>query len=405
MSKLEETLREARLVALSRRGQPYTATALYACKMLLIEAEVADALGIPVAAITENGVILWNKREVENLADKPEPLGAICLHEVWHLLRAHEERVGSRDRKLFNLAADLEINDDLIQVSIAKSISSSLVTPQTFRLDPGKTAEEYYDQLKKQQIKLPVNIAYSPIPTSSLPEELRREVGAKGLNEGKKQAVAKAVAQEIASRPAGTVPLGLRRWAKRILQPRVPWTKILRDTLATGTGWGYQDFTFRRPSKRSEDILLPSLRQGRVEVGFVIDTSGSIQEHELEQAVTEVLRIIDELGLEPIVIACDASAYAISLKALRRGELEGGGGTDMREGLEELNRRARKRGVRLQAVVLTDGYTPYPSAKEVRNWVHLTRVAWVIWAPAGEGEPPLPPKGTGQVIKIELEEV
>ncbi|MBM6672196.1 hypothetical protein H6B14_15810, partial [Phocaeicola coprophilus] len=43
-----------------------------------------------------------------------EPMvGGILIHEINHLIRRHFERVGTRNPLLWNVAGDLEINDDL----------------------------------------------------------------------------------------------------------------------------------------------------------------------------------------------------------------------------------------------------------------------------------------------------
>jgi predicted metal-dependent peptidase len=95
---------------------------------------------------------------------------------------------------------------------------------------------------------------------------------------------------------------------------------------------------------------------------MVLDTSGSMSDGMLAQALGEVGGVLRSLGLgrrNLRVICCDAQAYGHQrVLDAREVRLLGGGGTDMGAGL-----RAAA-GLRPRpdlVIVLTDGHTPWPS--------------------------------------------
>ena len=94
------------------------------------------------------------------LVDMSVPtIGFWLVHQVSHLLRHHADRspaqrpIGdvpptfaqSRDEQLWNVAADAEINDDLVAGGTARP--QGAVTPSSLGLPDSWTAEQYWDAL------------------------------------------------------------------------------------------------------------------------------------------------------------------------------------------------------------------------------------------------------------------
>src|SRR5262245_48635630 len=77
---------------------------------------------------------------------------AVMLHEVNHLLRNHHMRDPSVGGNIWNIAGDLEINDDISQIV---TLPDGCVYPSTFGLKNDLLAEEYNDLLLKQAQVLP----------------------------------------------------------------------------------------------------------------------------------------------------------------------------------------------------------------------------------------------------------
>jgi hypothetical protein len=77
-----------------------------------------------------------------------EEVAAVLLHEVAHVLRDHHGRagrkiIGPHTALLWNLAADAEINDDLVGIGLALP---DPVLPGSVGLPDGLFAEDYYDR-------------------------------------------------------------------------------------------------------------------------------------------------------------------------------------------------------------------------------------------------------------------
>jgi len=107
--------------------------------------------------------------------------------------------------------------------------------------------------------------------------------------------------------------------------------------------------------------VLPRLRQPMPRVAIVVDTSGSMGDDELAAALAEVTGVLRAVGIggnRISVLACDAAVHAVSrVRSVSDVTLAGGGGTDMRVGINAALAVAEPPHF---VVVLTDGYTPWP---------------------------------------------
>jgi len=97
-------------------------------------------------------------------------------------------------------------------------------------------------------------------------------------------------------------------------------------------------------------------------VAVVVDTSGSVDDAMLAQALAEVSGILKALGQREgvHVLAVDAAVHTCR-RVFRPDQvhLGGGGGTDMGAGLAEAEKLKPRPQV---AIVITDGRTPWPGA-------------------------------------------
>lgn len=104
--------------------------------------------------------------------------------------------------------------------------------------------------------------------------------------------------------------------------------------------------------------LLPKLSQvTQPKVAVVIDTSGSMCGRDIRECLGEALTIL-QVSSELILISCDADVHDVKRVVKERDiplTLHGGGGTDMRVGIEEALRHDPD-----IIVLFTDGYTPFP---------------------------------------------
>jgi predicted metal-dependent peptidase len=66
-----------------------------------------------------------------------------------------------------------------------------------------------------------------------------------------------------------------------------------------------EDYSFQRPSRREGTAILPSLKSAHIDVVIVLDTSGSIDDDEMREFVSEVDAIKGQLGARITLLACD----------------------------------------------------------------------------------------------------
>ncbi|MFF4544831.1 VWA-like domain-containing protein [Streptomyces sp. NPDC001406] len=367
------------------RVRPYLATALFALHPV-------ESRQVPTMAVDR----YWRCYVSPVFVDRMpvEELAGVWVHEVSHLLRDHHGRsdrvarqrglTGPGERLRMNIAADLEINDDVFGHGLVRP--EGAVRPESMGLPEGELMEDYLRLFRLG----PWLENLSWLDCGSGADGLDREWdlgpdGAHGLSEQERDGVRFRVAQGINGRP-GNAPKGWRRWAEEAFHPPQPWRELLGAAVrsaASGSGAG-EDYSYGRLSRRSASVpgtVLPSLRRMPPRVCVVIDTSGSVSDAELGSALLEVTAISRAVGGRRdlvTVLPCDASARIVH--PLCRGEgipLMGGGGTDLRTGFARALRTRPRPDV---IVALTDGQTPWPATRPpCRTVVGLfprTRPSW-----------------------------
>jgi predicted metal-dependent peptidase len=349
----------ARLWAVRR--YPYLTAALFA-------SPVVSSPGLKKAAVDESWRLYVDPELVEKTS--VEVLGGLLVHHAGHLVRDHAGRaknlgVERKMNKDWALAADAEINDDLVGTGLR--LPDDRVVPQELGWKPGRLAEEYYHA--------PHHEAHSEPDCGSGSDgrvrdwELRGEQGS-GLPPGEQHLLRSQVANEVlryCREGVGRLSAGWRRWAEDQLDPKVDWRRVLAAEIRKGlsTVSGRVDYTYRRPSRRasaSPDIVMPALERPVPEVLILCDTSGSMGDEELATVLAEVDGLLKGVGLarnRVRVMAVDAAVQAVqNVTSVRQINLVGGGGTDMGAGLVAAARLRPRPSV---VVVLTDGMTPWPS--------------------------------------------
>jgi predicted metal-dependent peptidase len=235
-----------------------------------------------------------------------------------------------------------------------------------------------------------------------LPDDDGSPGGVPGVDPVKAQLVRRDVAQRLLDRSgdAGDAPLGWRRWASMVLAPKVDYMATIRHAVRKAlrdSTLGRYDRTYKRPHRRQAcygEFLMPSFHQPRPRPGFLIDTSGSMEDTQLARAVAELGGLTRQLGYstEVVVACCDVVVHDVK-KVFNAAQLEmyGGGGTDIGAGLRWFI--DRKRGPIDLLVIVTDCQTPWPEE---------TPPFPVITIRVGDGDPPpWGEQGANKVITIE----
>ncbi len=312
----------------------------------------------------------------------PPVLAAGLSHEAGHLLRDHAARADAlpipRHHEAWNIAGDAEINDDLIASGIP--LPEWAITPSAIGCPDGDLAEAYYAHLTGDPATPPPDdsdgepgcgsgAGCHPVPGElpagvALPDGTAEPISpAEG--DFVRRRVAHAIHEHEQAKGRGTVPGGLTRWAATVLAPpTVPWERLLRAAIrrAVADRAGRVDYTYSRPSRRTvPGIIKPSMRGPSLRVSIVVDTSGSMSQADLDAAMGEVNGVLRAGGAarEHIrLLSCDAAATtAQRVRSAATIRLTGGGGTDMRIGIDAAEASRPEPHI---IVVLTDGDTPWP---------------------------------------------
>lgn len=311
-----------------------------------------------------------------------EENASLLIHEVSHLLREHDARkkaAAVRDSYTWNTAADCEINDDLAAEGLP--LPGNPPQPEKYGLPAGENAEVYYRHLYQP----PIDDDLPPPPAPGRdrdcgsgahgerrPWELPDDDGSAGGTPGVDATKAEIVRREVAKRimdssGVGDVSAGWRRWAHRVLSPKVDYLAIIRQTVRTAlreSTLGRYDRTYRRPHRRQAcygELIMPSFQQPRPRPGFLIDTSSSMQQDQLSRAVAELGGLTRQLGYgsEVVVACCDAAVHHVrAVFNAAQLQLYGGGGTDITAGIRYFTDR-HCRTIDL-LVVVSDCETPWP---------------------------------------------
>jgi hypothetical protein len=314
------------------------------------------------------------------------------------------ELTGPGERLRMNIAADCEINDDIVGDGLV--LPEGAVQPESLRLPEGQLMEDYLHQFRLG----PYTNGLAWLDCGSGADGLERgwdlgAGGAHGLSTEERDAVRFRVAQGITGHP-GSVPKGWQRWAREAFHPPQQWRALLGAAVrsAVSSPGVSEDYTYGKPSRRSAGVpgvVMPSLRRRPPRVFVIVDTSASVSDIELGSALLEIAAIVRAVGGRRdlvSVLSCDAAAHVTHPLCRAEGiTLVGGGGTDLRAGFTKAMRTSPRPDV---IVALTDGQTPWPDARPpVRTVVGL----FPRQRPSGEDDPdyvPDTPPAWARVVAV-----
>ncbi len=301
----------------------------------------------------------------------PAELGSVLVHHVSHLLRAHGERamaagITPDDARAWVRGADAEINDDLVPAGL--DLPGRPVLPGHLGAEEGLLAEQYFTAGRG---------GAGTQAAAGLGPGLRQRRGRLGTGLGPLRATRAVTLAGPAAVPPGGAGLcparaGSRERARRAAAlggadpaARRGLAAGARRGTAPGRGRHGRRGGLLLPAPVAARlggrlVVLPALRRPVPEVAVVCDTSGSMTEDLLAAALAEVEGLLRSLGMarQVRVLACDtAVGPARRVTSARQVELVGGGGTDMGAGIKAAAALRPRPAV---AVVLTDGFTPWP---------------------------------------------
>lgn len=394
-----ETLDHTKLAAARLRAaelQPFLAIALYALTPIGDHSTFTFSVDDRWRLYVNPGKLKeWTVSQV----------AGVLLHEVGHVIRDHAGRArtvaasGEFARHAWNVAADAEINDDLLATGI--TLPEKAVTPRSIGMPAHKVAEFYYGRLVLLPAKLPEELDCGAGCHGQGSSEQTLPPLQPGVSDVEALLMRRRVAEEIikfAAQQPGTIGGGWERWAAATLRPQIDWRKLLAAKIRSSTAavTGAADYSYSRPPRRRvPHVVLPSLRRPVPRVVVIVDTSASVTDESLRTAWTEVHGCLRALGIRRdllTVFAADVEVHRLTGAVTKQVALTGGGGTDMAAAIESV--LAARLSPDL-VVVITDGLTPWPNSRPRQDVI-----VCLLAAPAALARHRPPPPQWASVVEI-----
>ena len=298
---------------------------------------------------------------------------------------------------------------------------STCLLPQNYGMPLEKTAEWYYEAIQKDK-NLRDQFGKKKMSIKDMTPEEQKQL-AKDIKDGKvqiqigdgshedwdttegetpevldeelKHIIREAM--ESARKDFGKLPAGMQQTINEMLESKINWRAELRNFVQVATRV-LRVHSRKRPSRRFGWPFDGQRSDFKLNLGVVIDTSGSISDEELKLFLGEIHRI-NETGLADItVMEADAAVHRTYKFNKKMGKTEahrfyGRGGTDAAPWLKALEEGKYDAGI-----ILTDGYFQHQLTKP-----RHTAVLWALTAQGYQIKDFHAGVAFGKKIKLELE--
>jgi predicted metal-dependent peptidase len=271
----------------------------------------------PTAA-TDGRTFYYNSEFIKKMPGKQVEF--LMGHEVLHCVYDHMGRRGERDPRVWNIADDYCVNQDLLDQRIGEKIPVGLYD-QKYR---GWSAEEVYDDLMKNAKKISLDDLEKMLLDEHLDGEGDDDDGdgedgnSPGMGSGDKdkdgkgkpgagkrpklsEAEKKQIRDEIKEAvmaaaqtcQAGQLPAGVRRLIKDLTAPQLDWRSLLQQQIQSTMR---TDYTWQRASRKGWDMdaVMPGSDWDKeIDICVSIDASGSMSDEMLRDILSEVKGIME----------------------------------------------------------------------------------------------------------------
>ena len=219
----------------------------------------------------------------------------VVIHETLHVAYLHMDRAFSLDMDVFNQAADHVINLQIIKHGF--QLPEWVLKDERFE---GMSTEQVYKILIQENKNNPSGGQPNPMGGDLLPAPKgeTKESIKKKVEQILVQAVIRAKQEKA---PPGSIPGDLGIEIDKLLNPKLPWQRILQRYVKAQAK---EDYSWRRPNRRYfPDKILPSLFSERlIDLAIAVDTSGSVSDHEFRHMVSEICSIFKMMKPEKITL-------------------------------------------------------------------------------------------------------
>lgn len=251
----------------------------------------------------------------------------VLLHEVWHTARLHRVREEDREHDIWNQACDIAINLALEDDGYTFDGIDGIRIDKKFKHN---SEEEIYQILLEESQNQQSNNGPSNSgidnnqgqssgssssdgnnkddqKDNSLDNDMSNEApqDQNGQNITQQEATQQMInsvvnameqARQAGGQQAGSIPGSVTEFLDKFLTPIIPWTKVLQDFFTALCD--EQDYTWKRPNRRYQDIYMPSLQddeEGLEHLMYFIDTSGSISDAQIQRVNSEIKYIQEQI--------------------------------------------------------------------------------------------------------------
>lgn len=304
-----------------------------------------------------NNLMMFLREDLFDLSEKEQV--AVIVHELFHVVFGHMV-VTAANPMLFNMAADFVINQEI------PNLPKDTLRVEDFDLPPKLGVWEYYELLQKKGTK----------PQKGFDDH--SQFGSAGLKEACQEAIIKADALEKHNgnpnkdRPTTSKVFNDAKREFIVGSHRDIVKKILHNVCKLTLQAKDMEKTYARESRRYQDFPGNQVEE-MPKIFLAIDTSGSITDDQLNDAVSVVLELSKRIGAEVKVGLWNTSCYNVesikSAKDIGRIKPESGG-TDIEDTFKVMSKLKPD-----LTVIVTDGYFDMPTTKP------SGRIVWVLNAP------------------------
>lgn len=260
-------------------------------------------------AATDGRKLYYNSEFLKKMPAKQ--LEFLIGHEVLHCVYDHMGRRGDRDPRLWNIADDYCVNQDLVDQKIGEKIPVGLYD-EKYR---GMSAEEVYDDLYQNAEKIDIEDLIDKLLDEHLDgddnddsneskdaegDSKDKSQGRPKLSEDEKKQIRDELKEAVLSAAqtagAGNLPSGVRKMINDLTAPQLNWRELLQQQIQSTVR---ADYSWRRTSRRGwhMDAILPGTElEKEIDICVAIDSSGSMSDSMLKDILSEIKGIMDSYG-------------------------------------------------------------------------------------------------------------
>jgi len=353
---------------------------------------------VPTLAATTNPVatVYVNPKCFETVLVNKRQRAFAVAHELLHIFLEHigRQRDHNYNHQLWNVATDFCINLMLRLLEDDTNLENRVMELPDWVLQDdqyiGDGADKIYHKLLEEndndveKALAQFGMAGDGEGDEEGQQRVFDEVSSENVSDATKVENRQKVASSVSNssegdRRPGSARGDMIRMFEEMFQPVIPWTALLAEFITQSSKTRH---TYSRVSRRSSEIVFPTMTGDHVKVAFGVDTSGSMNSNDLADAMGEMKSIMEGFdSWELDLISCDTKAHTIGSYNSEDGDdfqtvdkqLIGGGGTSMEPIVRLVNELDEAPAV---CVIVTDGYIPddiYPAEEEVPVILLVTR--------------------------------